>query len=83
MIQYLDILIRYILIGILSAYLLIYGLRPAIPYPESILEFYENFWLLILLVVFNYYAYLWDPRIGVLLGLSVIALIFDMIQFAN
>jgi len=83
MIKFLDIFIRYILIGILSAYLLIYGLRPAIPYPEYILEFYENFWLLILLVIINYYVYLWDARIGILLGLSVIALIFDMIQFTN
>ena len=78
-----DLFIRYLIIGILSAYLLIYGLRPAVPYPESILEFYENFWLLLILVIFNFYVYLWDRTIGLLLCLSIIALIFDMIQFAN
>ena len=78
-----NLFIKYILIGVLSAYLLIYGLRPAVPYPESILEFYENFWLLLILVIFNFYVYLWDRTIGLLLCLSIIALIFDMIQFAN
>ena len=78
-----NLFIKYIIIGILSAYLLIYGLRPAVPYPESILEFYENFWLLLILVIFNFYVYLWDRTIGLLLCLSIIALIFDMIQFTN
>jgi hypothetical protein len=78
-----NLFIKYILIGVLSAYLLIYGLRPSIPYPEAILEFYENFWLLLILVIFNFYVFLWDRTVGVLLALSVIALIFDMIQFAN
>lgn len=77
------ILIRFILIGILSAYLLIYGLRPSVPYPESILEFYENTWLLLLLIIVNFYVYLWDKTVGVLLCLSIVALIFDMIQFTN
>ena len=78
-----NLFIKYIIIGILSAYLLIYGLRPAVPYPEYILEFYENFWLLLILVIFNFYVYLWDRTIGLLLRLSIVALIFDMIQFAN
>jgi len=42
MISYIDIFIRYIIIGIISAYLLIYGLRPAVPYPEELLELYEH-----------------------------------------
>lgn len=78
-----DLLIRYILIGVFSAYLLIYGLRPAIPYPDSILELYEHSWLLFLLVIVNFYVYLWDKKLGVLLCLGIIALIFDMIQFTN
>lgn len=77
------LIVRYILIGILSAYLLIYGLRPSVPYPESILEIYENTWLLLILVIINFYVYLWDKTIGVLLCLSIVALIFDMIQFAH
>ena len=47
------ILFKYIIIGILSAYLLIYGLRPSIPYPETILEFYENFWFLIIIFIYG------------------------------
>jgi len=77
------ILFKYIIIGILTGYLLIYGLRPSVPYPEAILEFYENFWLLIILIIFNFYIYIWDKTIGVLLFLSIIALIMDMIQFSK
>jgi len=72
--------LRYIIIGFLSAYLLIYGLRPSVPYPEYILEFYENFWLLLILLILNFYLYLWDKKIGILLCLSIIALICDMIM---
>lgn len=79
----LIILFKYIIIGILTAYLLIYGLRPSVPYPETILEFYENFWLLMILIFINFYIYIWDKKIGVLLGLSIIALIIDMIQFSK
>jgi len=78
-----NLFIRYLIMGILSAYLLIYGLRPSVPYPEAVLEFYENFWLLLLLVIFNFYIYQWDTKIGLLLCLSIVALVFDMIQFAN
>jgi hypothetical protein len=77
------ILLKYMIIGILTGYLLIYGLRPAVPYPESILEFYENSWLLIILIFFNFYIYIWDKKIGSLLGLSIIALVMDMIQFSK
>lgn len=78
-----SIIIKYILIGIFSAYLLIYGLRPSVPYPDSILELYENPWLLVLVVIINFYVYLWDSKVGILLCLSIVALIFDMIQFTN
>lgn len=79
----LIIFFKYIIIGVLTAYLLIYGLRPSVPYPEAILEFYENFWFLIILIFLNIYIYLWDKKIGVLLGISIIALILDMIQFSK
>lgn len=77
----LIIFIKYIIIGVLSGYLLIYGLRPAIPYPEFVLELYDNIWLLILTIIITFYSYLWDKKIGVLLFLAIIALILDMIQF--
>jgi hypothetical protein len=77
------LIIKYIFIGILCAYLLIYGLRPSIPYPDSILEFYENTWLLLLIIILNFYVYKWDRIVGILLCLSIIALILDMIQFTN
>ena len=81
--SYIDIFIRFLIIGILSAYLLIYGLRPSVPYPEQILELYEHYWILIIIIIINYYLLLWDLRIAVLTALGIIALIFDMILFTK
>ena len=81
--NYIDIFIKYLVIGILTAYLLIYGLRPSVPYPEQILELCEHYWILIIIIIINYYLLLWDLRIAVLTALGVIALIFDMILFTK
>ncbi len=83
MINYIDIFVRYFIIGILSAYLLIYGLRPSVPYPEELLELYEHYWILLIIIFINIYVLMWDLRIGVLMALSIIALIFDMIIFTK
>jgi len=83
MIRYIDIFARYIIIGILSAYLLIYGLRPVVPYPEYILEIGEHYWMLLILMIINYYLALWDLKIGLLFTLSLIALVFDLFIFGK
>jgi hypothetical protein len=83
MINYIDVFIRYLIIGIISAYLLIYGLRPSVPYPEELLELYEHYWILLIIMIINIYVLIWDLRIGILMALSIIALIFDMIIFTK
>jgi len=75
--------IKYILIGFFSAYLLIYGLRPSIPYPHYILEPYEHNWMFIVIFIINYYLFIWDIKLGALMLLCVIALIFDMFLFTK
>lgn len=81
--NYIDNFIRFLIIGILSAYLLIYGLRPSVPYPEQILELCEHYWILLIIMIINYYLLLWDLRIAALTALGVIALIFDIILFTK
>jgi hypothetical protein len=81
--QYLELISKSLVSGLLSAYLLIYGLRPAVPYPDIILEFFENKLLFLLLLIVNYYVYVWDYNNGSLLLLCVIALIFDYVVFAG
>jgi hypothetical protein len=79
----LEVILKGIIAGILSAYLIIYGLRPAVPYPEVILELFENLWIFLILLLVNYYVFLWDYTIGILLLLCIIALIFDYVVFTN
>jgi hypothetical protein len=83
MIDNIEIFTRYIIIGVISAYLLIYGLRPSVPYPEYILELAEHYWIIIIVIVVTYYIALWDLKIALLLTLSIVALIFDLYTFAN
>jgi hypothetical protein len=78
-----DLLIRYTIIGILSGYLLIYGLRPIMPYPELLVELFDQYWILLILLIINYCLLLWDLKIGVLMGLSIVAFILDIVLLHN
>ena len=78
-----DIFFRYLIIGIISAYLLIYGLRPSIQYPETLIEIYEHYWILLILIIINIYLFYWDLRIGVMMLLAIIAIVFDMATFTK
>jgi len=78
-----DLLFRYLIIGILSGYLLIYGLRPIMPYPETLLDLFDHYWILLILLFVNYYLLLWDLKIGVLMALSIIAFILDIVLLNN
>ena len=78
-----DIFLRYLIIGILSAYLLIYGLRPAMPYPETLIDIYEHYWVLLMFIVLDIYLLYWDLKIGLMFLLAIIAIIFDMINFTK
>lgn len=82
-IDYYSIIVKKFTAGVLSAYLLIYGLRPSVMYPDIILEFFENKWLFLILLLINYYIFIWDNLCGALLLLCIIALIFDYAVFTD
>lgn len=81
--ELLEIIAKGLITGILVGYLIIYGLRPSVPYPDYILDFFENKWIFLILVIIIYYVFLWDYTIAVLLLLSTIALIFDYVIFTK
>ena len=81
--DYFDIVPKGIVSGVLVGYLLVYGLRPSVPYPDVILDFFENKWMFLILALIIYYAFLWDFTIGILLTLSCLALVFDYVIFTN
>jgi len=70
-----------LLTGILCAYLLIFGLRPSIPYPNIIIELFENKFIIVLLLILNYYIIIWDFKLGILTFLCILAIIFDYMVF--
>ena len=69
--------------GILAGYLLIYGLRPSVSYPDFILEPFQHNWLFLIIFVANYYLFIFNIKIGFLMLLAVIALIFDYLIFTK
>ena len=81
--KYVDTILKGIVSGILSSYLIIYGLRPAVMYPDIILETFENKWLFIILLIFNYYVFLWDTNSGAILMLCILSLVMDYILFTD
>uniref|UniRef100_A0A6C0LHS8 Uncharacterized protein n=1 Tax=viral metagenome TaxID=1070528 RepID=A0A6C0LHS8_9ZZZZ len=72
-----------ILTGFFVSYLVILGMRPAAIYPDNILDIIDNPWIFLLLFILNYYVLLWDLTIGLLLFLTLIALILDIIIFTD
>jgi hypothetical protein len=81
--EYLQLILKGAITGVLSAYLVLFGLRPAVPYPEFILELFENLWMFIILIIINYYIFIWDYNVGAILLLCILALMFDFVVFTN
>ena len=79
----LNLILKGIITGFLSSYLVILGLRPSIKYPDEILEIIDNLWIILILLLINYYVFLWDVTIGLLLLISIISLMVDIIIFTE
>jgi hypothetical protein len=77
-----DVL-KGLLTGVFVSYLIILGMRPAAIYPDNILDIIDNPWIFLLLFILNYYVLMWDTTIGLLLFLTLIALILDIIIFTD
>ena len=80
---YIEDIFKGIFTGILTSYLIILGMLPAAIYPDDILDIIDNPWIFLILFIVNYYILFWDFTIGLLLFLTLIALILDIIIFTN
>ena len=75
--------LKGIIAGILCGYIILFALRPSVPNPDSILEIIENKYILIPLILINYYLFEWDKLVGILFLICIISLIFDYFIFIN
>jgi hypothetical protein len=80
---HIEDIFKGILTGFFASYLIILGMRPAAIYPDNILDIIDNPWIFLILFIINYYILYWDFTIGLLLFLTLIALILDIIIFTN
>lgn len=75
--------LKGLITGILCAYIIIFALRPSVPNPDYILEIIENKYVIIPLLIINYYLFEWDQLIGIIFMICIISLIFDYFIFIN
>ena len=80
---YIEDILKGVLTGFFASYLIILGMRPAAIYPDNILDIIDNPWIFLILFIINYYILIWDFTIGLLLFLTLIALILDIIIFTH
>lgn len=73
----LEDIFRGLLIGILVGIVLVYSLRPKVPYPKWMTVAYDQPWIFILLFCISLYALSWDRLIGSLLLIITTALLAD------
>lgn len=78
-----DNVLKGIISGFLIAYLLIFGLIPSSKYPDDILDIMDNPWIFAIILIINFYILYWDLTIGLLLFISLIALMLDIIIFTD
>jgi Ca2+/Na+ antiporter len=81
--KYIEDILKGVISGILSSYLIVYGLRPSVQYPDYILDMFENKWVFILLIICNYYIFIWDNTCGCLMLLGIVSLMMDYIIFTE
>lgn len=73
-------IIKYLIILLLLAYVVVIALCPSIKNPEFTLFVHENPWVLVGLVILSYYVIIeYDLKIGLLILICVIAVYFDII----
>tara|TARA_Y100000389_G_scaffold80647_1_gene77285 strand:- start:4044 stop:4442 length:399 start_codon:yes stop_codon:yes gene_type:complete len=75
--------LKGLITGILCAYIILFALRPSVPNPDYILEIIENKYVIIPLLIINYYLFEWDQLIGIIFLICIISLIFDYFIFIN
>jgi len=82
-IEDIEVVIKGIITAVLAIYVVIYALRPSVMYPDYILDVVDNPWVFVILLMMNYYVFLWDSTIGVLLLLILIAMVMDVVLFTE
>ncbi len=74
----LDSILRLISAILLSLWLLLVGMRFQAEYPREMIELSGQPWWRLLMVVAAISAAYWCPRVGVLMGLSVVLYLADL-----
>lgn len=78
-----TLLLRGLITGILAAFVILYALRPGMPYPQWMITLYDHPWVFLVLFAIIAYIALMDVFIGALLMIAFVALAADMYLFGR
>jgi hypothetical protein len=72
-----DEVIRFILTFVFAAYLIMYGMRPTVPYPIWVVKSFEHPWIFVIMIIAVPFLFSWDEKIGALFFLITTTLLVD------
>ena len=72
-----DDVIKGLVTGLLVGFMVMYSLRPQVPYPEWVLRTYEHPWIFIILIGLVVVMSAWDVHAAAVLSIIVVALLLD------
>jgi hypothetical protein len=81
--DYLDIALRGLTIGVLIGFILMYVLRPREPYPRWTLTPFEQPWMLVIIVLMILILFKWDILIGTLFTISMLGITMDVMVYGK
>jgi len=77
------IIFNLILIMVLTALLMVYGLRIEKPYPKWLIEYFEEPYVRLLTYIGVYVASYMNPIVGLLGGMAVLFLHLDVVNLVS
>lgn len=81
--DYLDVSLRGLCIGVLIGFILVFVLRPREPYPRWTLTPFEQPWMLVIIALVILLTFKWDVLVGTLLSISMIGILLDVMVYGK
>lgn len=81
--DFVDLAMRGLLIGILVGLIIFYVLRPREPYPLWALKPFEQPWMILIVLLVIITAFTWDITVGILLSVFVIGIAMDVMVYGK